>query len=244
MRKRITLSGSLSAALLLASASAWGDAVLTSPAPRRPTCDSATCQMDPCASTTPGAPKFKVEADADLQVSWTETVDRQGCFVFETATNGEDKNFHVLQTLPDDQNSVPLNRTTTIALDGGLACEHCVLRVRQIASGSAADCTATTDAGTYFSCADIIVGTDAAAPPPDDAGTTTDNDAGPLGGSTIDAGGSNDATNGAGPYEVDPITPAASKGCAAAPSDLPFGGLFGIAMTAAIFAMGTRRRRR
>jgi len=228
MRNWNTLSGALAVALMLASVSAWGHAVLSSPVPRDLTCDDVSCKAAPCGGQNPGAPKYKIEKDGELAITWNETVDHQGCFVLELSTTGDDKAFNVLQTIPDEANAVPLMRTRAVRLDGGIECEHCVLRLRQIMSGSSSDCTADTDASTYFSCADIVIGTDASVP---DAAPSSDNDAGRASGGYVDAGGS--ASNGGGPYEVDPITPAAGRGCVASPQPpdaLSYGALFGVAM--------------
>ncbi|WP_394822721.1 hypothetical protein [Pendulispora albinea] len=242
----MTFAGATSMALLLASASAWGHAVLTSPVPRDLTCDDADCKVGPCGGRSPGAPKYKFEKTGDLKLSWTETIDHEGCFVVELSKTGDDKNFQVLQTIPDDANGVPLTRTSTIRLDGGVECEHCVLRVRQIMSGSSAGCTAATDASTYFSCADIIIGTDAQVPDggDSDSGGASNPDAGKSGGGKLVDGGGG---RGSDSYEVDPLDPSAGKGCGASPQ--PPGGISygGLAAGALIFgASATRllRRRR
>ncbi|WP_394847540.1 hypothetical protein LZC95_08750 [Pendulispora brunnea] len=250
MRKWISISGAFSAGALFCSASAWGAAVITAPVPRTPACDETNCKVGPCGGQNPASPKYKFEKGSDLTVTWNETTDQIGCYIVELSTTGDDQNFQVLKTLADDTNSVPESRSATIPItdlpkvDGGpVECEHCVLRVRQIAAGVSAGCGADTDASTYYSCADIIIGTDASVSGGGTPGPGVP-DAGSPNGGNQDAGNpGNPDENGAGEDEV--LDPTAGRGCAASPlsSGLSYGGIIAVAMTLAASVWHRARRR-
>jgi hypothetical protein len=257
MRTSTKLATSITATVLLASAASWGHGRLTSPPPRDVNvADNDAHKAGPCGGVAKGTPSMRYNADAStMNVQWEETINHTGCFVIDVSPSGNDNDFRVLRVIPD--NAGVGAKMTNIAMDGGLKCANCTLRMRQIMGADPATCNGNTvtAAGTYYSCADIAI-TDVDAgttvTPVDsgisfraDSGTTrTDEDASiaETDGSAAASGTDGGATMGAEVTEDEtlPINPGSA--CAASP--VPASGFAGLAALTAVAALAVARAKK
>lgn len=246
MHKAFGIAGAVAVAALLGSATAWGHAFISSPPARFAGCQNSgpDCKAGPCGGRDKGTPKLAVSKTGQITVEYDETIDHRGCYVIELSRNGLDTNFEVLATINDPANAVPMKRTHTIQLDGGVECENCTLRLLQVMSGTTGDCTKTAT-NTYFSCADIKIGDDASVP---DSGPTPGpedmEDSGTNGGGSGDAGRTDASSGGGNEYEDDFIPSNDGGGCSTLPGEAPYGGVAGLVLAAGAWFASRRRPRR
>lgn len=179
---RHTLAGLLALALLGSSGMSHAHALLTYPQPR----DNLDTHKDPngpCGATKTNSPTALV-AGSTINVTWTETVNHQGCFVFDVSTDN-DVTWQQLavakhQTIPD----TPRPYSAQIQIPNTATCTNCTFRMRQIMYGLDTDpCPPPSipPGATYYSCADVTLtandpppdmATDAAMAPPTDPGAS------------------------------------------------------------------------
>jgi MYXO-CTERM domain-containing protein len=153
-----------------------GHALLTYPQPR----DKLDTHKDPngpCGVAKTNNPTV-ISAGSTINVTWTETIDHQGCFVFDVSTDN-DVTWQQLtvvkhQTMP----ATPRPYSSQIQIPSTATCTNCTFRMRQIMYGLDTDpCPPSSiPAGaTYYSCADVTLtgntsppdmATDASSPPP------------------------------------------------------------------------------
>ena len=255
MRTSSKLASSVAAALLLASAASWGHARLVTPPPRDVNvAGNDAHKAGPCGGVVKGKPAMKYMADAGtVTIKWEETIDHTGCFVLDVSPTGNDNDFKFLKLVKDTQ-GVGM-KSANIVLDGGLQCPNCTFRLRQLMNGTdSANCTQNTvpSQGTYYSCADIMIGDfDAGGViPVDDGGTMPEADSGAAAGDSgttpgVD-GGKAGADSGLGGDNGDETLPTNSgSGCSTSPgSDSGFAGLFALSAVAALAVARARRKQK
>lgn len=259
MRVRLTplaLVGLLVAAAPIAPAAAH--TMLNTPPPRDVGKAGADAHKNgPCGGLARTGKPTVYAVGQTVQVEFTETIDHRGCFqvLFSEAN---DQNFQILAQVNDPAGTVvPSKRTLSATLPAGKSCTSCTLAVRQLMIGQACVTNQKSLAAgdTYFTCADICVGTecadagappapDASAPPPVEPPPAPDGGAGPAPSSpapSSDGGGSGDG-------EGTPRTllpPDDSGGCSAAALPVHgFGWLAGAGLAVAIAGLARRRVRR
>lgn len=155
---------------------AHAHAVLLSPAPRTASDlyknDAFACGSNLAIKTnTPST----LTAGALINVTWKETVNHPGCFLFDLSTDG-DKTFTMLKNVPHKTPfGGPSLYSADVQLPAGVTCQNCTFRMRQIMLGSdALPCPPSPiPAGaSYYSCADVTLQRfeqpDAGFPPPQD----------------------------------------------------------------------------
>ena len=191
-----------------------------------------------------------------VNVEFTETVDHRGCFQV-LLSDANDANFQILSQIDDPTGDVtPKKRTMSVTLPAGKTCQACTLAVRQLMINKAcvANQASIAAGDTYFTCADVCIGTtcppkiDAGAPGPPDASAPVD-DGGRPG---LDAGTpprptpTGTATGTPAPTSTTPTAAPtdADGGCSTSP--LAAGGAGGmglLAVGAAVLAVARRRAR-
>jgi Lytic polysaccharide mono-oxygenase, cellulose-degrading len=159
--------------LLLAWTSvALGHARLTQPTPRSPADDikDFTGGLARCTDEATTVPATEVQSGSVLRVTWDETVNHPGCFLFSLRQQ-PDGAFEELANIkhssapPAPTYTNPRKYSADIQLPA-VTCDRCVLLMRQIMLGSESyPCPpATIPANaTYYSCADlrlVAAGTD------------------------------------------------------------------------------------
>ncbi len=198
---------------------------------------------------------MKYSADAGtVNIKWEETIDHTGCFVLDVSPTGNDNDFKVLKVVKDTAGVGPKN--TNIVLDGGLQCANCTFRLRQLMNGTdSANCNANTvpSQGTYYSCADIMIGDFDAGTvvPMNDSGTVPDEDSGTAAGDSgttpaVD-GGKPGVDSGLGDDNGDETLPSSNSGsgCSTSPgSDSGFAGLFALSAVAALAVARAKRKQK
>lgn len=172
----------LTLSLLGSAGVSHGHALLTYPQPR----DNLDTHKDPngpCGVAKTNSPTT-MRAGSMVNVTWTETIDHQGCFIFDVSTDN-DVTWQQLavakhQTVPN----TPRPYSAQIQIPSNVTCSNCTFRMRQIMYGLDTDpCPpASIPAGaTYYSCADVTLtadnpppdmASDAATPPPTDPAPT------------------------------------------------------------------------
>ncbi|MBK8216627.1 MAG: lytic polysaccharide monooxygenase [Myxococcales bacterium] len=249
------LSASAVALVFLASAHvASAHTVMSSPPAR----DFGKAGADahktgPCGGVARTANYTQYQAGQQVTVEFTETIDHRGCFqvLFSEAN---DQNFQILAQVDDPSGDVtPKKRTMTVTLPAGKTCTACTLSVRQLMINRACGANQQSiNAGdTYFTCADICVGTncppqsDAGAPtdasvPPSDAGHSHDAAPQPTPSPTPSATGTPSGTPTPSPTPLEPTDE--SGGCSVGVGAAGSSGLAIVALGAAL--LGARRRRR
>lgn len=183
MGKKSVLRGLVLAATIVVPGVALAHTVLVSPPPRDVGVsgnDGHKIGSAPCGNVARTGKYVQMEAGASVEVQWKETVDHVGCFQIAISTD-DDKTFKVLKQINDEAGTVvPAMYKDTITLPAGMTCKNCTLQLRQLMQSANVPCTPDADPtmavnGTYFSCADICVGTD--CPPivaeDPEAGTTS-----------------------------------------------------------------------
>jgi MYXO-CTERM domain-containing protein len=252
MRTSSKLASSVAAALLLASAVSWGHARLVTPPPRDVNvAGNDAHKTGPCGGVAKGKPSMKYMADAGtVTIKWEETIDHTGCFVLDVSPTGNDNDFKVLKVVKDTQPVGP--KMTNIVLDGGLQCPNCTFRLRQLMNGTdSTNCNANTvpSQGTYYSCADIMIGDfDAGGViPVDDGGVMPDTDSGTA---TGDGGGTNPGVDGGkagtdsgtGDNGDETLPTNSGSGCSTSPG--PASGLAGLFALSAVAALAVARAKK
>ena len=151
--------------LLLAwTSSALGHARLTQPTPRSPADDIKDFSggLARCTDEASAVPATEVRSGSMLRVTWDETVNHPGCFLFSLRQQ-PDGAFEELANVkhssapPAPTYTNPRKYSADIQLPA-VTCDHCVLLMRQIMLGSESDpCPpASIPANiTYYSCADL-----------------------------------------------------------------------------------------
>jgi MYXO-CTERM domain-containing protein len=130
----------------------------------------------PCGGVARTGSFTRFDVGQKVTVKFTETVEHQGCFQVALSTDG-DKTFTKLGELQDPPNNgTPKDFSLDVTLPAGVSCKSCTLQVRQLMLGrqcEAGDEPNKVSAGdTYFTCADICIGTDC-PPPAADAGASS-----------------------------------------------------------------------
>ena len=156
---------------VLVPATADAHALLVSPVPRDNS-DSHKDPNGPCGIAKTGNPTV-LTAGSKITVDWKETVDHQGCFLFDLSTDG-DQTWQLVANVKH-QTSPPTPRpyTAQVQLPAGVTCTNCTFRMRQIMYGLDTDpCPPATipTGATYYSCADVTL--QGGTPPPDMASPT------------------------------------------------------------------------
>jgi hypothetical protein len=160
------------AGVIVAPATALAHTYVMQPPPR----DVAELNLNarahktgPCGNVPRTGPPTQYEAGATITVKFQETIDHTGCFqvAFSPAN---DQNFVTLKQINDNMGVQVY--TTTVTLPPGVTCKECTLQVKQLMLEGATVKTCVADAAapdgaagfgsTYYSCADICVGSDCA----------------------------------------------------------------------------------
>jgi hypothetical protein len=243
------------AAVIIAPATALAHTYILQPPPR----DVAVADLNarahktgPCGDVPRTGAPTQYEAGATVTVKFQETIDHSGCFQIAFSP-ANDQSFVTLKQIDDTMG--PMVYTTTVTLPPGVTCKECTLQVRQLMLEGATVKTCLPDAAppdgavgagaTYYSCADICVGTDcpeAGAPVVDSGsdGATGTSSGGPTtvptdgGGKTVPPGD----TNAAAPPD---LHSGDGGGCSVA-----LGATSGVsfAITFGLFGLALLRRRR
>lgn len=154
-----------SSVILLPTASAHS--VLTSPLPRIAGVNGSGLTTGPCGTARTAAQPVTMPPltpGASLTVTWSETINHPGCFHVDFSAAG-DLNFVPLAILPHSTAAaLPRPYSTMVTLPTA-PCAACTLRVRQIqlAADPVAGTCPETGITTYFSCANVVLGTGAGA---------------------------------------------------------------------------------
>jgi hypothetical protein len=140
----------LSIFTLFISQIASAHSMLTFPAPRS---TSSGLKTGPCGGLPHSANPTVVQGGQSLSVSWQETVNHPGRFLFALST-ANDSNFqqNPLATVVDNQDNglVPHNYTTTLQIPN-MNCDNCTIQMIQSMEEN-------PNAPTYYySCADIKI---------------------------------------------------------------------------------------
>jgi hypothetical protein len=248
MRTSTKLASSVAAVLLLASAASWGHARLTTPPPRDVNVSGNDAhKTGPCGGVVKGKPTKYPATATTLDIKWDETIDHTGCFVLDVSQTGKDNDFQTLQVIKDTEGVGP--KTTTLNLDGGLTCGNCTFRLRQLMNGTdSTNCDENTvpSQGTYFSCADIMIGDlDAGIVDPVDGGPQPAGDGGGDGGASRKDGGSGVDGGGFGDDTNDTLPNNSGGGCSASPAPAGFAGLAALTAVAALaVARGKKKQKK
>jgi hypothetical protein len=155
--------------------SADAHALLIAPSPR----DQSDAHKDPTGpcgvtrSTT--EPVRQLTPGASFNVMWNETVNHPGCFVIDFSAAG-DANFQVLATVAHNTSAPTPRPYAQMVTLPAAPCAACTLRVRQImlsaepAAGAACPPATLPTGSTYYTCANVVLGTGAVDPGSPDAG--------------------------------------------------------------------------
>ena len=177
--------------LVVAPVTAYAHSRLVTPVPRDL---SDAHKTGPCGGLARTATYTQLDSGATIQVKFREGIDHAGCFQV-ALSQGDDQNFVTLTQIVDDGGTANTDYTLNVKLPSGVTCANCTLQLRQLMQGTAANpgppCAADASPdlainGTYYSCADIRIGSF-----PDAGGTVVDPEAG-AGGSSGSSGGSDD----------------------------------------------------
>jgi len=153
-------------ALLSASGVSYGHALLTYPQPRD-NLDTHKDPYGPCGVAKTNSPTM-LSAGSTLNVTWTETVDHQGCFIFDLSTDNDVTWQQIAVVKHKTMPTTPRPYSAQIQIPSTATCTNCTFRMRQIMYGLDTDpCPpASIPMGaTYYSCADVTL--TGSAPPPD-----------------------------------------------------------------------------
>ncbi len=159
------------------SSTAHGHARMKSPTPRDTHSDYKSPPEnnvgigEPCGvARTASQPSTTLTPGAALTVTWEETINHKGCFLvdFSPASDG---NWQMLGVKSHSNPPAPATPSTTTPRQWSVGvtlpstpCTACTMRVRQLMLNSdqtdSACPTATVPAGgTYYSCANVVLGT-------------------------------------------------------------------------------------
>lgn len=206
----------------------------------------------PCGGVARTGNYVQYAVGQTVNVEFTETVDHRGCFQV-LLSDANDQSFQILSQIDDPTGDVtPKKRTMAVTLPAGKTCTACTLSVRQLMINKAcvANQASITAGDTYFTCADICIGTN--CPPKTDAGAPSQDASAPVddGGHSHDSGVSPTPTPAPTPTTpptgtgTAPATPTDSDGgCSMAP--LGAAGTSGLALVGlgAALVLAVRRRR-
>src|SRR4051812_33276470 len=165
------------AIVVAVTSAAHGHARLKSPAPRDNHSDYKSPPVggvgigEPCGVARAATqPSTTLTPGAAITVTWEETVNHPGCFVIDFSP-GNDASFVKLGAKSHANPPAPSNPTTANARQWSLGvtlptapCTACTLRVRQLMLTSDLADTACPPASvpageTYYSCANVVLGT-------------------------------------------------------------------------------------
>src|SRR4051794_13370348 len=165
------------AIIVAVTSAAHGHARLKSPAPRDNHSDYKSPPVggvgigEPCGVARAATqPSTTLTPGAAITVTWEETVNHPGCFVIDFSP-GNDASFVKLGAKSHANPPAPSNPTTANARQWSLGvtlptapCTACTLRVRQLMLTSDLADTACPPASipageTYYSCANVVLGT-------------------------------------------------------------------------------------
>lgn len=183
-----------SSVILLPTASAHS--VLTSPLPRIAGANGSGLTTGPCGTARTAAQPVTMPPltpGASLTVTWSETINHPGCFHVDFSPAG-DLNFVPLAILPHSTAGAPPRPYSTMVTLPTAPCTACTLRVRQIqlAADPVAGTCPETGITTYFTCANVVLGTGAGAT----GGTSGSGGATGTGGTTGTGGSGTTGTGG------------------------------------------------
>jgi hypothetical protein len=131
---------------LLTTSLALAHAKLTSPTPRS---TNAGIKDGPCGGLARSTNPFVVQGGQPLTVTWQETVNHPGKFLFALSMSGD--KFSQIKSIPDTQTgSVPHNFSTTLDIPN-VSCNTCTI---QLIQSMEEDPSAPS---YYYSCADIRI---------------------------------------------------------------------------------------
>jgi hypothetical protein len=132
--------------------------------PRAPPGTGAPCGV---GRTVPPQPETNYAPGLPLTIQWTETVDHPGCFVIDFANQG-DMNFQILgvKSHATATGGTPRSWSLDVTLPS-TPCTGCTLRLRQLmlaanVPDSACPPNPIPAGATYYSCANVTLGADAA----------------------------------------------------------------------------------
>lgn len=250
-----SVKGLVLAISFLAPATALAHAALTDPPPREA---SDGIKTGPCGTAARGTAFKQLQPGQQVTVKWREGIDHTGCFdVMFSARN--DQNWIRLARIPDEGGTPNTNYQTSVVLPN-TPCENCTLALRQIMRSSGTNpvnqvCDDATpdsmDGGppTYFSCANVRVGSFPDAAASTDPGASPGASSGANGSSSGGGGGATTTpTDGGYVSDDDPSSPnyQAGKGqdCSVGWSAAPAASTFVGGLAAFALVLGARRARR
>jgi hypothetical protein len=243
----------LGAALVLgAPTTAFAHAYVMTPPPRdigQPDLNARAHKTGPCGGVPRTGKPTQYTVGETITVKWQETISHQGCYQIGFS-QANDTGFTLLKQINDPAGGANMVYTDTVTLPAGVSCSACTLVVRQLMVGGA--CTANQDPataaqGTYYSCADICVGTTCVEPDAGvaDAGVDGSPDPGTDGGPTTTPTDGGGKLTDSGDDDGDPparprLNSGDGGGCSVA-----FGATSGVSfgVTAGLLALALLRRR-
>jgi hypothetical protein len=249
------MRGLVIAVTILAPATALAHAALTDPPPREA---SDGIKTGPCGTAARGTAFTQLQPGQQVTVKWRESIDHTGCFDVMFSA-GNDQNWMRLARIPDEGGTPNRNYQTSVTLPT-TPCESCTLALRQIMRSSGTNpvnqvCDTTTpdamDGGppTYFSCANVRVGTFSDAAPSTGGGGSSGTSSGATAsGSSSGGGATTTPTDGGYVSDDEPASPnyQAGKGqdCSVGGSAAPGASAFGAGLAALVLGLRARRSRR
>ena len=126
----------------------FAHAKLTSPVPRDPNSNGGN-KSGPCGPIAKSNPTATFKAGETISVSWLETVNHPGRFIFSLSSNN-DQNFVNFATIVDTQNTGGMHSFSSSIKLPDVTCDNCTLRMIQSMEEN-------PNAPTYYSCADIKI---------------------------------------------------------------------------------------
>jgi MYXO-CTERM domain-containing protein len=215
--------------------------------------DQRAHKTGPCGGSPRTGMPTAYDAGATINVRWHETIDHRGCYQIAFSPAG-DKDWVTLKQVNDPVGGGDAGvYNTQVTLPAGVSCKDCTLVVRQLMIGRACEPNEPPPANnTYFSCADIRVGSfpdGGATMPPDpeesDAGGGEEEEETTSGGPTTvptDGGGKTTGSSSGGTRRLQ-ATDEDSGGCSVGRGVT--GSLALVPLAAlGLLAVGRRRRRR
>jgi hypothetical protein len=229
----------LGLAMSLVVSTAGANVRLIDPPPRSAAADLKSA---PCGNVAKNGAFKRYASGEKVTVQFEESVGSQGCYQIAFARDGA--NFTVLQQLDDPSGSQGAGSTmVTLPSDN---CDQCVLQLRQISlGGSCADAGQVPDAAagdTFYSCADVCLGSGCPALPVPDAGM----DAG-MGASSSGGPVTTRPDSGEEPPRTFDDAGGTSDGCSFTGAGVPAvaaGGLFAFGFLALVLRANGRKSRK
>jgi hypothetical protein len=207
---------------------------LVDPPPRS---GAADLKAAPCGNVAKNGNFKRYGSGEKVSVQFEESVGSQGCYQVAFARDGA--NFTVLQQLDDPSGSQgAMSTMVTLPAEN---CGQCVLQLRQInLGGTCADAGQVPDASagdTFYSCADVCLGTGCPALPIPDASMDATMGSSSSGGPVTTRPDSGDEL----PRTFDD-SGGTSDGCSLAGAPSAAGGLFGLGLLALVLRANARKR--